>query len=241
MLAFLVSLALAAPCEATLDARPVPQAGGRCLAAAAATAISARGGRIDPRELAPQLPLSRNGEDPYDLQVALQPLGWDTLVFEGSMDQGARLLEAGFAPVMFVADSGTPHAVTIAGVRRRPTPDGRCLGAVEQVGIIDPRKGTLDWTSATDLVRHGDGSRMLVSFETTARSTLDDAGFDLRAATRADRRYRAESLIARAEARREPDAESIALLERAAAADPTWPEPRRLLAIHRQALLDPPP
>jgi len=241
MLALIASFALAAPCEATLEAQPIRQNGGRCLTAATATAISARGGRIDPATLAPQLPLSRDGEDPFDLQLALQPLGWDTLVFEAAIDEGARLVEAGFAPVLFVTDSGTPHAVAIAGVRRRPTPDGRCLGAAEQVGVIDPRRGTLVWTPVADLQRHGDGARMLVTFETTVRGTLDDAGFDLRSATRADRRYRAESLIARAQARRAPDAESIALLERAAAADPTWQEPRRLLAIHRQALLDPPP
>ena len=241
MLALVLGIALASPCEVTLDIRPVRQKGGRCLAAATSTALSARGGSVTPAMLAPALPLSRLGEDPFDLQEALQPLGWDTLVFEGSFDQGSRLVEAGFAPLLFIEDGGTPHAVVLAGVRRRQTPDGRCLGAADHVALLDPRVGAIEWTPTAAIQRHDDHARMLVSFETTARSALDDAGFDLKAATRSDRRYRAESLIARAQARNAPDAESIALLERAAMADPTWSEPRRLLTIHKQALIDPPP
>jgi hypothetical protein len=241
MLALVLGIAAAAPCEVALDARPVKQRGGRCLAAASATALSARGGTLDPAALARAIPLGRAGEDPFDLQEALKPQGWDTLVFQGSTEQAARLVEAGFSPVMLVDEDGTPHAVAVVGVRRVQAPDGRCVGAAADLAIVDPRVGALRWTPAADLARQQHAERMLVSFEPTAWSALDDAGFPLGAATRADRRYRASSLMARARARPSPDAGSVALLERAVAADPAWSEPRDLLEVHRQALLDPPP
>lgn len=241
MLALMLSVAAAAPCEVMLDVRPVRQHGGRCLAAASASALSARGATLDPQGMAGELPLGPAGEDPFDLQEALKPRGWDTLVFEGSPEQGARLVEAGFAPVVLVDEAGTPHAVAVVGVRRVQAPDGRCVGAAADLAIADPRTGGVAWVGVADLVRQQHSERMLVSFEPTAWSALDDAGFTLEGATRQDRRYRAGALVLRAKARPAPDAESVALLQRAVAADPAWPVPRALLDVHRQALVDPPP
>lgn len=241
MLALMISVAAAAPCEVILDVRPVRQHGGRCLAAASAAALSARGASLDPREMAAELPMDGDGEDPFDLQEALKPRGWDTLVFEGSPEQGARLVEAGFSPVVLVDEAGTPHAVAVVGVRRVQAPDGRCVGAAADLAIADPRTGSIAWMGAADLARKQHSERMLVSFEPTAWSALDDAGFALEGATRQDRRYRSESLMRRAQARPSPDAESVALLKRAVSTDPAWRVPRALLDVHKQALVDPPP
>ena len=180
---------LASPCEVTLDIRPVRQKGGRCLAAATSTALSARGGSVTPAMLAPALPLSRLGEDPFDLQEALQPLGWDTLVFEGSFDQGSRLVEAGFAPLLFIEDGGTPHAVVLAGVRRRQTPDGRCLGAADHVALLDPRVGAIEWTPTAAIQRHDDHDGCS---SPSRRRHAAPRRCRLRppSATRSDRRYR---------------------------------------------------
>jgi len=241
MLALVLSVAAAAPCEVMLDARPVRQHGGRCLAAASAAALSARGATLDPAEMADDLPLGKLGEDPYDLQEALRPRGWDTLVFEGSPEHGARLVEAGFSPVLLVDEAGTPHAVAVVGVRRVQAPDSRCVGAPAALALADPRTGSVAWVSASELKRQQYRTRMLVSFEPTAWSALDDAGFPLEGATRQDRRYRSESLMRRATERPSPDAQSVALLERAVATDPAWPVPRALLDVHKHALVDPPP
>lgn len=241
MYALMVGVAVAAPCETTLDVKPVRQHGTHRIEAASVAALSARGAMLDPRELAGSRPREAPTEGPFELQQALKLQGWDTLVFEGTPDEGARLIEAGFAPVAILEAAQSSHVLTLMGVRRMQAPDGRCVGAAMELATMDPRTGQTGWISASELARQQRGARMLVSFEPTAWSALDDAGFDVGTATREDRRYRASALMAKARRRPAPDEESIALLERAVAADPAWSVPRDLLDVHRQALLDPPP
>lgn len=241
MLAMMLGVAFAAPCETTLDVTPVRQHGAHRIETASAAALSARGVKLDPRELARSLPKAGPTEDAFELQQALKLRGWDTLVFEGTPDEGARLIEAGFAPVAILDAAPEFHVLTLMGVRRMQAPDGRCVGAAMELAALDPKTGLVAWMGASEIARPPYEARMLVSFEPTAWSALDDAGFDVGTATREDRRHRASALMAKARRRPAPDEESIALLEQAVAADPAWSVPRDLLDVHRQALLDPPP
>lgn len=241
MLALLLGVAVATPCEMLLGFEPVPQRGGRCLSAAVAMSLSSRGRGLNPVELEKGLPVGAHGEEPYDLQVELKERGWQSLVFEGALEQGAQLVEAGYSPVAFLDEKGIPHAVTVVGVRRQPSPDGRCLGTLDQLAIVDPRAGTVEWRSASAMETAAYGRRMLVAYLPASSGSLDDAGFPVAQAMRSDRRFRAQTLVTRAQARAAPDETSIQLLEAAVAADPTWAVARQLLHDYRSALLDPPP
>lgn len=230
MLAFLLSAAaLATPCEHVLEVAPRKQSGKRCLVAATQTALSARGEHPDGRAVSRDVSMGPDGEDTFDLQAALKPAGWDTLVFKGAPEDAARLVEAGFSPVVLVDEASAPHALAVIGVRRVQAPDGRCIGPVADLALIDPRTATVSWLPSSDLARQQWKERMLVSFEPTAWSALDDAGFPLRAKTAQDRRFRARTMLDRAMADGVSMDDREALIRRAAATDPTWAEPRRLL------------
>jgi hypothetical protein len=222
--------ALATPCEQVLDVAPRRQVGKRCLVAATQTALSARGEHPDGAALSKQVAMGPEGEDTFDLQEALRPAGWDTLVFTGAPEDAARLIEAGFSPVLLLDEPAGPHAVAVVGVRRVQAPDGRCIGPVADLAMVDPRTAETTWLPAADVARRQWRERMLVSFEPTAWAALDDAGFPLATKTAQDRRFRARMLLDRAALAETSAGDRVELIRRASVTDPAWEEPRRLLA-----------
>jgi hypothetical protein len=237
----LVHTAIATPCEVLLDVIPHQQQGPRCLIAATATAVSARGGTIDRDILSKTVPLKGGTDDPIALRTELASQGWDTLLFTGPPESVARLVEAGFAPVMMLNEADEKHAVTVVGVRRLQAPDGRCLGPVADLAIVDPKSAATRWLPAADAARAQWAEQLLISFEPTAWGALDDAGFQLGVAVAADRRTRAEALVVEAQATNQPSAKTLELLERAVSTDPSWDRARNLRNQQQKALFDPPP
>lgn len=237
----LIHAAIATPCEVVLDVRPHRQQGTRCLLAATATAVSARGGVIDRDLLMKTVPQRGGTDDPIALRSALVAQGWDSLLFTGPPESAARLVEAGFAPIMMLNQDDEKHAVTVIGVRRLQAPDGRCLGPVADLAIVDPKTTETLWLTAANATRTQWAEQLMVSFEPTAWGSLDDAGFPLAVAVAADRRARAETLVAQALATDQPSARTLELLERAVSTDPSWERARTLRNQQQKSLFDPPP
>ena len=211
--------------------------GPRCLTAATATALSAQPDAPTESALARSVRISPDGIDPFDLQQALTPLGWDSLVFTGPPEAAARLVEAGFAPVALVdLGRGRKHAVTVTGAERVPAADGTCTTALARLQTLDPRDGTPRWETAQDFSARQWAQQLVVAYRPDDAERLDDRGFPTDAARAVNARFRAEGYLRRAQAHPSPNAQSIRLLEQAVAADPAWAPAQQALERHRAAV-----
>ncbi len=211
--------------------------GPRCLTAATATALSPHPDAPTESALARSVRITPDGIDPFDLQQALTPLGWDSLVFTGPPEAAARLVEAGFAPVAMVdLGRGRKHAVTVTGAERVPAADGTCTTALARLQTLDPRDGTPRWETAQDFSKRQWAQQLVVAYRPDDAERLDDAGFPTDAARAVNARFRAEGYLRRAQAHPSPNAQSVRLLELAVAADPAWAPARQALDTHRAAL-----
>lgn len=236
-----VSAAPAAPaCLTTVevqDPESPAQPGPRCLTAATATAISAQPDAPAEPALARSVRVTPAGIDPFDLQQALRPLGWDSLVFTGPPEAAARLVEAGFAPVAMVdLGGGRKHAVAVTGAERVSAAADTCSTALARLQTIDPRDGTPRWETARAFADRQWAQQLLVVYRPVEAHRLDDAGFPLAAAQAVNARFEAEGHLRRAEAHPAPNAQSVRLLELAVAADPGWVPAAAALHEHRAAL-----
>jgi hypothetical protein len=225
------------PCERTLDATPVVQSGPLCVAAAALQAMYARAGSPENagnattplRDLARSVVVRPEGVDLYDLQRELRVRGWESLVFTGPPEAGARLVEAGHAPVAMVRDARGRHAVTMVGVRRAAAAKeahgttARC-GEVQSVEVLDPRDGSRAWRDEPQFITAQDAEQWVVVFPTGTLDTLDDARFPTPIAQAVDRRFRAGALVRAARAFPPGHVDAARLIEEAARVDPTSPE-----------------
>lgn len=211
--------------------------GPRCLLGAAATAMSIQLAAPSAIELGRKVRIMPSGIDPFDLQMTVQDLQHESLVFTGPPEAAARLVEAHFAPIAFIQHpGGDRHAVTITGAKRRVLINGTCGSALTSLRIFDPQTGAHKWQSAKSFADIQSEAQMMVFFDRQSRDKLDDAGFPIAAAEAVDRRFRAQGWVRRALAHPAPNQQSIRLLERAAKADPEWSEPAKLLAEHKAAL-----
>ena len=238
LIPWLFSAALAAePCTTHLPATPHRQPDGpRCLAAAAATALSTWEGAPDARAIARAVQVLPDGIDPFDLQRAVQALGWNSLVFTGPPEAAARLIEAGFATVAFVDEVGSRrHAITVTGARRVAGEDGRCTTALAALQVYDPRTDVTRWQSAKAFAARQSVEQLIVFFRPEEREQLDDAGFPLPPAEAVDRRFRSQALVHRAQAHQAPNTQSIRLLQQAVEADPSYEKAQVNLAQHQRA------
>ena len=239
LIALILTVAFAGePCTTHLPATPHRQPDGpRCLAGAAATALSTWDGAPDPDAIARSVQVLPNGIDPFDLQRAVQALGWDSLVFTGPPEAAARLIEAGFATVAFVDEVGSRrHAITVTGARRVAGEDGRCTTALAALQVYDPRTDVTRWQPAKGFAARQSVEQLIVFFRPEERARLDDAGFPLPPAEAVDRRFRSQALIHRAQAHQAPNPQSIRLLQQAVEADPSFETAQVVLAQHQRAM-----
>ena len=238
LLLSLTATALASPCRALLAPTPHSQPDGpRCLAGAVATAMSLTEAETTPTALAREVKVTPAGIDPFDIQLAGEALGAQSLVFTGPPEAAARLVEAGFAPVALVSRSGNArHAVTVTGAERGVDESGQCTTALKALQVYDPLTDRQSWLTAQAFANLQSAQQLMVFFDEHQRETLDDRGFPVDAAIQVDRRFRARGWLRRAEAHPKPNAQSVRLLERAVAADPDWPVAASALSAHRQHL-----
>lgn len=235
LLLSLVASALAGPCTTVLAPTAHPQPDGpRCLAGAAATAMSLTAAAPTPADLARRVKVTPQGIDPFDVQQASRELGVDALVFTGPPEAAARLVEAGFAPVAFVDRPGnTRHAVTVTGAERRRAENGLCSTALLALELFDPLTNRRNWLAAKAFAERQSAQQLMVFFDPDQRDNLNDNGFPVAAAESVDRRFRAQGWLNRANAHPAPNPQSVRLLERAVAADPDWQPAQDALARHR--------
>ena len=192
-----------------------------------------------PTALAREVKVTPAGIDPFDIQLASEELGAQSLVFTGPPEAAARLVEAGFAPVALVSRSGNArHAVTVTGAERGVDETGQCTTALKALQVYDPLTDRQSWLTAQAFANLQSAQQLMVFFDEHQREALDDRGFPVDAAARVDRRFRAQGWLRRAEAHPQPNAQSVRLLERAVAADPEWPVAASALSRHRQDLND---
>lgn len=224
-------------CGRALEATPVVQAGPLCVAAAALQAMSARAGSSGVagnatttlRDLARSVVVRPEGVDLYDLQRELRVRGWESLVFTGPPEAGARLVEAGHAPVAMVRDARGRHAVTLVGTRRAivaNSPDAAAptCGEVHAVELLDPRSGSRSWVDVAQFSAAQDAEQWVVVFPAGTLDTLDDARFPTPIAQAVDRRFRAGALVRAARAFPPGHVDGARLIEEAVRVDPTSPE-----------------
>lgn len=191
-------------------------------------------GKSTPSALAREVKVTPAGIDPFDIQLASEALGAQSLVFTGPPEAAARLVEAGFAPVALVTRSGNArHAVTITGAERGVDETGQCSTALKALQVYDPLTDRRSWLTAQAFAKLQSAQQLMVFFDAAARDALDDRGFPVDAAAKVDRRFRAQGWLNRAKAHAAPNAQSIRLLERAVASDPEWAHAAEALKRHR--------
>jgi hypothetical protein len=213
-------------CAATVERPAVRQpAAVLCVPTAAWAAASSRDSLGSLAAFARDLVIAADGADLFDLQRALADHGYDSLVFTGPPEAGARLVEAGFAPVAFVSRGAARHAVVLQGIRRERAAGGAC-GAVASVDVMDPADGAKHSLTAAEFAAQQSAEQWLVVFGRNERAALAAKGFPLAAAEAVNRRFRAGALLRRAQAHGAPTADALSLLDAAIAEDPTWNEPR---------------
>ncbi len=227
-LATIFSILLAAPtgCPAkTLKTVSHQQSGPTCMVAAACTAISARHTPPAQRDLARNLPIYPDGVHAYDLVVELERRGWRGLVFTGPPEAAARLVEAGFAVLAMVKDRRGRHAVTVTG-RKRVAAHKGCSTALKALQINDSRTAKTRWVSAQAFKASQSEQQLVVFYRPNERQRLGAAGFPVAVAQKIDRRFRAQTLLRRANKHRKPNRQMLTLLRRAVELDPCFKRSR---------------
>ncbi len=204
----------------TLDVIAQEQSGPTCVVAASVTAISARDQAPTVRELARNLPIWPDGVHAYDLVVELKRRGWQSLVFTGPPEAAARLVEAGFAPMVMMKRGKGRHAVAVTGSQRGESATGSCGTALRSLQVTDPRKRGPYWLSAKTFAARQSEAQMVVSFRPHERALLSKAGFPVAVAERVDRRFRSTSLLRKAKKHPQPNGQMLTLLREALTIDP---------------------
>ena len=192
-----------------------------------------------PTDVARLVPVWPDGIDAFDLQEGLKKEGWESLVFTGSAESAARLVEAGFGVVSMVREKRGKHAVSVVGSRRSMGSHGRCSETLEALYIFNPRQNRSVWLNTAEFESKQFAKQHLVFFPPGKRAQLSTSGFPLQAAEKVDRRFRASALLRRAKKHGEINKQSLRLAERAVAADPQWDEAIKLLKHFRQFLSHP--
>ena len=225
-------------CAAAVERAAVRQpAAVLCLPTAAWASASSRASLGSLASFAREIVVAADGADLFDLQRALADHGYDSLVFTGPPEAGARLVEAGFAPVAVVSRSGARHAIVLQGIRRERAPGGAC-GVVASVEVMDPADGAKHALTVAEFAAWQSAEQWLVVFGRDERAALASRGFPLAAAEAVNRRFRSGALLRRARAHGAPTPDALSLLDAAVAEDPTWNEPRDQLS--RWARIPPP-
>lgn len=186
-----------------------------CLPTALWASLLPHGGQGDARDLSRAVAFSTGGADTFDLQRELAARGFDSLVFTGPPEVGARLVEAGFAPVAFVKRGAARHAVVVHGVTRARA--GDACGALETLTAMDPDGGRTVERTARDFAAWQSEAQWIVAFRPGDRARLASHGFPLMAAEAENRAWRARALELRARAHGEDNAQARGLLEAAQA------------------------
>ncbi|MCK6572017.1 cysteine peptidase family C39 domain-containing protein [Myxococcota bacterium] len=208
-LAVLLALLPVVPPDVPYIAQP---AGPYCAAAAVLMAGAPAGLDVPLTELLRAVPVHRDGIAWLDLSLALAPLGFEVLV--GRLDAADldALLAAGVPAVVAVRTAGSAgpkHAWVIT----RHTAEG--------FAVLDPAApGTRSVTRARLAKQWLDGETVVV----LKRDARRRAGVDWAALEASTRRYVAVEWARRAVAVGQADANALALLDRAVAADATLPE-----------------
>lgn len=177
-----------------------PRLENACLLDAVSEVAAGYGVSVPPRELARRVVLYPDGVDPFDVLRALPAFGLEGLAFEASAREVGRFAAAVGPVVVFSFRGAAKHAEVVRTPREARWEGLRQVMLVRPVGARDPR-----------------GLAKV-----------------LERARREDARFRARAWLLRAAEHGEAEgprakAQVLLLLERAAAADPSWEEARRLL------------
>ena len=207
------------------------QHGPTCLVASAASSLSTRGHRIDVKKVTRETAVFPDGIHPYDLAETLKTLGFEGLLFTGPPEAAARLVEAGFSPIMLLQAGASRHAVAITGSQRKMTAEG-CSKTLSKLRVSDSKRGQHRWVSADDLTKQQSGDQLLVFYRKADMAQLTRQGFPLNTAQGIDARYRAEVLYRRAVKHVAPNTQQANLLKGALKHDPCHVEASSLLQLH---------
>ena len=183
-----------------------------CAAASVLMAGAPLGLSIPLPELLRRVPVHRDGLAWLDLHAALEPLGYGLVVAKVPPDTLHALLAAGLPVVVAVrpgGDAGPKHTWVVTG----RTPQG--------YSVLDPADAGLRTVTPAALQRVWLGGEVVVVLRQGAPKP---PGVDWAPLEAQSRRYQAVEWALRAAAVGRPNAQALALLDRALAADASLPE-----------------
>ena len=214
LLCCLSSVGLAKPkcLPVILDTSVAEQRGPTCLIAAAVTGLAAQGHRLDSTLISRETAVFPDGVHPYDIAITLNQKGFSGLLFTGPPEAAARLVEAGFAPIMLLKSPTGRHAVAITGSQREAGENG-CSNTLSKLRVSDSRDGRHRWVIASGLSAQQSRGQLLVFYAPESRAKLSAEGFPLKTAQAIDAQYRAEVLYRRALKHATPNTQQKVLLE----------------------------
>ena len=198
------------------------QVGPTCLAASAATVLSAFGEEATARGIARQLPVYPDGSGFFALQEELRRRGYASLVLTGGPAVVVASLRAGLPVIAALKGSGgQKHAVTVFGVDP----------AAQRLEFVDPAGGQRQSLNYRAFAQRQMAAQLLIAWPAAGPQPqrLRATGFPWNEARATNARFRAESRLRQAAAHEGVNAQVLYLLREAVREDPSWAEAQTLL------------